>query len=339
MSVFGPNQVEELIIVNGNAAAEADVPSFIANAVSGDAQLLGKDGGALGLNKPFYALQKTAGNAARGLDYEFSDGVSPRLIESVRAVAYSEEIGKKVLVRGFGGNVIQNATYEVFIRIYNDGGALSTENFRFIYGNFVTDVNFVGTAEDIVDGIIDSMNKSLRLSYTDSGAFSVTKSAIPLGIEIEGLIQPTDRSKITGRPIEFDVQVTVKDNCNTLNCSTPAVYNFLEKDILSEVFPGTGTGKIVGNLEWFTKGYKYEPYRESAYPANFNTPYYADLNGEYNMIHITYFDERKYTNVERQYRVLTIAVGDDAAFAKVNAILADIRIASGLTTAELPDLA
>ena len=83
MSVFGPNQVEELIIVNGDAGLEASVADFIANAVSGDAQLLSKDGGALGLNTQFYALQKTAGNAARGLDYEFSDGINPRSFDRV----------------------------------------------------------------------------------------------------------------------------------------------------------------------------------------------------------------------------------------------------------------
>ena len=338
MSVFGPNQVEELIIVNGDAGLEASVTDFIANAVSGDAQLLSKDGGAIGLNKQFYALQKTAGNAARGLDYEFSDGINPRSVDRVKAIPFKEEKAKSILVKGFEGNVQQNATYEVFIRVYNDGGTMSTENFRFIYGSFVTDVNFAGTADDIVDGIIDNLNKTLRLSYTDSGSFVVSKSTSPLGVQIDSLIQPTDMAKNTGRPIEFDVQVAVKDNCNTLSCSTPGVYNFLEAEITEKGDPGVGTGKIVANLEWFTKGYKYEAYRGTAYPVDFNTPYYADLAGEYNMIHINYFKERSSVNVEKQHRVLTIAIKNDADFAKTDAILADIRTATGMSITELPDL-
>lgn len=338
MSVFGPNQVEELIIVNGDLAAESTVKDFLANATSGEAQLLSKSGGAIGLNKEFYALQKTAGNAARGLDFEFSDGVNPRSIDRIVALPFKAEVAKSMLVKGFDGNVVQNATYEVFIRVYNDGGTLSTENFRFIYGSFVTDINFAGTADDIVEGIVDNINKTLRLSYTDSGNFAVSKSTSPLGVQIDSLIQPTDMARNTGRPIEFDVQVAVKDNCNTLSCSTPGVYSFLETEVTDAGYPGVGTGKIVANLEWFTKGYKYEAYRDSAQPVNFNTPYYADLAGEYNMIHINYFKERSSVNVEKQHRVLTIAIKDDADFAKTDAILVALRLATGMSTAELPDL-
>lgn len=339
MSVFGPNQVEELIIGNAKGTA-ADVPAFIASAADREVQLLSKDGSALALNKDFYVLQKTDGNALRNLNYEFSDGINPRSINGVSAVAYSPEVAKMVRVEGFAGNVIQNATYEVFVRIYNDGGTLSTENFRFLYGNFVTGASFAGTDEDIVDGIIDSLNKAVSKSYSDMGSFTFTKSAAPLGIEIEGVIQDNKLGKITGRPIEFDIQVAVKDNCNALNCSTPAVYNFLEVNVVERGTPGVGTGKIVTNLEWFTKGYKYEPYRETGYPANFDSPYYASKGETYNMIHINYFKERAYTNVEKQHRVLTIAIAEaPGVFTQTNLVLADIRTATGLSLAELPDLA
>lgn len=345
MSVFGPNQVGELMI--GNAvAAETTVPTFIADASDKELKVLSKDGSNVALGKEFYVLQKTAGSAAKNLNYEFSDGINPKSVDFVKAVKYSPEAPKKVFVSGFTGNVIQNATYEVFVRVMNDGGTLSPENFRFIYGNFVTDSNFAGSAEDIVDGIIDSLNKNVNSSYEDTGNFVFTKETVAvegtLGIEVSGQIQDNVVGKIDGRPVEFDVQVAVKDNCINGDCSTPAVYNVLEQTTRQEATPGIGTGKFVTNYEWFTKGYKYEPYRETGYPANFSSPFYGDKNATYNIITIGYHKERPYTNVEKQHKVLTIAVEEAQGTGNgnvTNAVLADIRTATGLTTGELPDVA
>ena len=342
MSVFGFNQVGELMI--GNAvAAETTVPTFISSASDKELKVLSKDGSNVGLGKPFYVLQKTAGNAARGLNFEFSDVIDPKSIKSVYAKKYSPEVPREIFVSGFTGNVIQNATYEVFVRILNDGGTLSPENFRFIYGNFVTDANYAGSAEDIVDGIVDSLNKNIASSYTDVGSFTFTKETSPtLGIAISGIIQDNVLGKIDGRPIEFDVQVAVKDNCNTINCSTPGVYNALSSTVREAGFPGIGTGKQVTNLEWFTKGFKYEPYRETGYPADFNEPYYGSKNATYNMIHINYFKERDAVSVEKQHKNLIIAVEEAQGTGNgtvTNAILADIRTATGLTTGQLPDVA
>ena len=66
MSVFGPNQVEELII--GNAVAtETTLADFISTASDQEIKILSADGTAPAAGEDFRVFQKTAGSAAKGL--------------------------------------------------------------------------------------------------------------------------------------------------------------------------------------------------------------------------------------------------------------------------------
>ncbi len=325
MAVFGPNQKEELII--GEAlAGETKVSTFISGADNKEIGVYSKNGGAVAANQRFYVLQKTDGSASKGLNYEFSNGINPSGITKVSAHTYVAPTEKKVRVNGFTGTVKANSTYEVFIRILEDSGTMSVENFRHIIGSYTT-TDSGDTNTTVIAGIVKHLKLTLR--NEDEGMFTITAGSSFIDIEANPNIG--NASQDVGAALQFEVEATVKSVGNNPLTSLPTTYNILTADVTRKQSPGTGAGKYVNNLEWFTRGYNYEVYRGVNAPANFNQPdLYSDRNGKYGIIHINYEYKHNLVSGESQPAVLTIAVATDtlAENAVVNAILAKIRIAA-----------
>ena len=310
MSVFGPNQVGELII--GDAVAtETTIATFINSASNKEIAILAADGGNVAVNKKFKFLQKTAGDAGKGLNYEFSDVIDPKKIKRIVARTYAAETQKSVRITGFDGNVVANTTYSVEVRIFEDGGTLSPENFTVVSGYYVTGSNIAGVVStDIRDAIVTSLNANL-VKRGNSELVITTPDATETDILITGKFQDVFPGKITGRQIVFNVTAKVFNDVSILHENLGTLSTTIE----SENNSGEGTGKYAVNLEWFTKGYKYESYRATGYPADFGdrTPYYASKTGEYRAIHIAYFDDRSSPSVETQEKSLTILVSTEEA--------------------------
>jgi hypothetical protein len=320
--MFGPNQVGELMI--GNAAAtETTAATFIATADDKELTVVSDSGAAVAANVPFKVLQKAA--AAVG-GYEFSDIVDPKYVEKITLSTYLAEVQKSVDVAGFTGNALANTTYEVAIRLYS-GSGLSPENFDTIQGFYVTG-STVETATAIRDGLLSSLRKTL-IRRGDS-EFVTTANASPLGFTIAGKPQTNVPGKKDGRQIEFDVVVKTFPNAFDLTSITQNT-GLLTATTTVGNNPGSGTAKWLTNYEWFVKGMKYSPERQVGYPADFATPYYGSSSSVNNVIQIRYYTPRKETIVERQYKVLTIAIdkGTDtlANNAATNTILTRIRTA------------
>ena len=330
---FAPNQVGELIV--GNAVAtETTVATFIATASDKEIKLLSKDGTAPTAGKPFYFLQKTAGDSAKNLNYEFSDKIDPRYVEKITVAAYAPETAKSVKIDGFigVGIIAAKRTYEIQIRVENQ---LSPENFEHIVGYYVTgEVIGSDTATTVRDGLIDSINKNL----VRRGNSEFTVVANGTGILVTEKIQDNIPGKIPGRKLLFSVLGKVFNNVSD---GTNSDLGLLTSTQVTAGTYGNGTGKFATNFEWFVKGYKYDPNRLMGYPADFfdRTPFYTKKSGLYNVIQIVYFSPRKETSVERQYKVLTILVEKAANTlannAATNAVLADLRTAIG-TLATVP---
>lgn len=316
MSVFGPNQVEELII-GIDKATETTMSTFIASASDQEITIVADDGTTPIAGDNFKFLQKTAGSAAKGLNYEFSDVIGNKNVESIVLKEYAAETLKVVTVSGFTGNVVADTTYAVEVRIIQDGGTLSPENFATVTGYYVTGASVSGITDQIIqDGIIDSLNAN----FTRRGGGEIIAVTVDAdSFTVTGLAQVAVPGKITGRLIEFDVNPKQFDN-TAINHEN---LELLTAVVDTENNPGIGTGKYAVNLEWFTKGYKYEAYRQTGYPADFGdrTPTYASAATTYHVIHIRYKDSRISPTVEEQPRVLTILVGDGAITA-TNALLA-----------------
>jgi hypothetical protein len=317
MSVFGPKQVEELIL--GNAVAtEATVADFIATASEKEIKVLANDGGAAAEGKKFYLLQKTGGDASKGLNYEFSDRVDPKKIDKIILKEYAPEVQKEVTISGFT-NVQADTLYAVNVRLYNESGALSTENFRVISGYYQTGPSVTGvTAADIRDGVKAALDTELESRGGNEFVTSVSGD----DLVIAGKVQVANPSKDIGAMIQFDVTTKTLQKGDDFN------QGLLVATTTVAPYVGNGTGKYAVNLEWFTKGYKYSPLRDMD-PLGFDSPMYANPNGMYNAIHVKYYTDRNSPGVEVQEKVLTILVekaADDAASnAPTNAVLADLR--------------
>jgi len=329
--MYGPNQVGELII--GNAvASQTTAKTFIASAADKQIKALSESGIIVSDGTPFNFLQKTSGDASKGLNYEFSDVIDPSKIDKVTLKAYAAEVQKVNTITV--GTATANTTYEIEVRLYNDGGSLSPENFAIIQGFYVTGVS-AETTTAIKDGLLLSLQKNLikrgnfELDVVSTGASTFT---------ITSKVQKVVAGKLIGKQIEFDV--LGKSYSNTYDTTQPSINGGLVTVALTTAaFPGSGTGKFAVNFEWFVKGMKYEVYRQTGYPADFGTPYYASAAGVYNVIQIRYYSERKQTSIERQYKVLTILVDKvtdtPANNAATNSVLADLRTAIG-TRASVP---
>ena len=248
MSIFGPNQVEELII--GNAVAvQTTVSDFIDNAADGEIKVLSNKGGAAVLGEAFRLYQKSNGNAP--LNYEFSDVIIPSKVENVIVKAHAPEVQKSATFTITQAD--PNTTYSVELRLYNDGGSLSPENFVTISGYYVTS-SVVPAITEIRDGIIESLSNNLERR----GNFEFVVAANGTdAIDITGALQNVVPGKIIGKQIEFDVNGKSFPNVTLLHENTGLV----TFDVTAQNNPGCGTGKYAVNLEWFTKGYKYEVYR------------------------------------------------------------------------------
>ena len=334
MSVFGPNQVEELII--GDAvASETTAATFIASASDKEIKVLSADGTAPASGEDFKVLQKTA-STITGLNYEFSDTIPADKVDQVILKEYAAETLKSVRVEGFDGNLVANTTYTVEIRIYNDGGSLSPENFSVVSGYYVSGAVAPASAAVVRDGIVDSLNHNLTRRGGNEFVIT-TPNATETDILIAGAAQVAVPGKITGRQIEFDVTAKQFDN-TAVNHEN---LGLLTTTVVSTNNPGNGTGKYAVNLEWFTKGYKYEVYRQTGFPADFTerTPFYASQSLNYNAIHIKYKKSRISPTVEEQPRVLTILVerANLAGNSNTNDVLTDLRtiLGSGNVPADL----
>ncbi len=331
MSVFGPKQSAELFIGNAVAAA-ANTTAFRAGAAVGELKAVGAYGGAIAADEKFKILQKTAGDAGKNLDVEFSGVIDPAKVDYVTVRAYAPEIQKQVTVSGLTGAVEADTTYEVFVRIYNEGGSLSVENFVQIQGSYVTNRLGTDTFADVINGIVENINDQMALR--GQAEIVASGDAVAGTVTITGVEQPVVAGKITGKQIEFEVIAKVVSNVadpTRVDLSETLTVTIDQVNVW-----GLGTYKDAINYEWFVKGYDYEPYRQAGYPNDFSerTPFYSDPAGQYNVIAISHYKGSEAVSEERQFTTTSIFVDDQGGVAATNAVLADLRTVLG--TAKVP---
>jgi len=324
MSVFGPNQVEELVVLT-NANVADSVVKVADTSVAVDAE-----------GQKFRVLQDEGDE----LITQFTDLVDPAKVDKVILKEYEESVEKQVRVGNYvDASIIENATYILEVRILEVGGSLSSENFAIVSGYYQTGAS--DTAETVANGLANSINLNLSRRGGDELAVVAAEDGNNAGeyqVTITSIFQKAVAGKIIGTPVRFQVNHKIygtadpiAENVNNVTIAT-----------ITNGFPGTGTGKYAVNLEWFTKGYKYPHYRQTGFPADFGgrVPFFASSDKTYNVVHLKYFSDRQSPTVEKQQKVMTILVErtDLASNADVNSFLAQLRTTLG--SAKVPaDLA
>lgn len=315
MSVFGTNQVEELIILDSsNVANSVRKASVTDNAVDTEGE-------------KFRVIQEEGDL----LTSQFTDVVDPSKVNKVILKEFSAAVEKSVKVGNFvDADIVEDSTYILETRILEDGGTLSAENFAIVSGYYQTGSS--DTAQTVAENLAASINANLTRRGGDELEVVAQEDSGNAG-EYEVIItskpQNVVKGKIVGRPIRFEV------NHKIFTSGDPVSENVNNVDVETVTFPssGTGTGKYAVNLEWFTKGFKYEAYRETGYPADFTerTPFFASANKTYNVVHIKYFSDRQSPSVEKQQKVLTILVErtDLASNGDTNTLLGQLSTVLG----------
>ncbi|AGO48977.1 Putative structural protein [Cellulophaga phage phi14:2] len=337
MSAFGPQNSGDLL-VGSTYGTSANALAFITSANDKAIQVFSGDDTALAVNKPFKLLQK-ASSAKAG--FEFSEIIDPKSINYVKFDSYSAPVQRVLRVEGFTGTPRANVTYEVFIRLYNDGGTLSVENFRMIPAFYTTPSDVTGlTFATILTSLKSDLDKTL--AKEGSSLFTTSIDTTNGYFIVQGNNKSFVLGKKDGKPVEFELQAAVRDNGSATTLSG-ARYSDLTVATATAGSSGVGTGVQAANLEWFYKGYKYSRYREVDSVNGFPGIYQVDSSKTYHVGVISYYKERSYTNVEKQHRLLYILIdaadqdgaGAGTSFTAVNALIADLETVTGLTIADL----
>lgn len=316
-SILSPKNVGKLIIADA-LATETTNTTFNATASVGEVAVVSSNGAAVAAKKPFKLINKRD-TSLTGVN--ISDTIDPNQIDYVKVKGYVAEVPKIVTVSGFSGTPISNATYRVSIRKYD--GIQSSENFRHVHGFVVTPVNTTMTYANIQAELVKNLNASLK---KENALSEIEASVSGTTIVLTGKVQGFTLGKVAGEPVNFDVEVSVKDNSPATLAEAGTSYNVLTVATTQEINPGIGTGKQVALAEYFLKGYENADYgRETGFPNNFNVTYLADPAGQYKTLIIGFHKDREGTNVERQFKELTLV---STSIAVINGVKAAIATAA-----------
>lgn len=320
-SIISPKNVGKLMIATA-VASETTNSTFNSGASIGEVAVIKADGAAAAANLPFKVVLKKS-TALTGV--EFSDTVDPKQIDFVKLGVYQAEQAKVVTVSGFTGTAMTNVTYRVSIKKFD--GIQSPENFRFIHGFYVTPPTGTMPAYSVIlASLRDQLNSELRRN-NENGEIVVTVSGTTL--VFTGQVQTATIGRDSGDPVEFTVEVSVKDNSPATLATADYNYPILTVTNTTPIKPGVGTGKQVALTEYALWGYETGDYgREMGYPNNFTFTSRASVAANYNTIVIGFHKDREGVNVERQFKEFTIVFPytNLASNANTNAFLAKLRV-------------
>ena len=321
-SILSPKNVGKLVIATA-VASETTNTTFVATAAVGKVQIVKSDGSAGAANLPFKLVHKKD-TSLTGVD--FSDTIDPKQLDYVKLGAYQAELPKIMNVAGFTGNAIVNATYRVSVRKYD--GIQSPENFRHVHAFVVTPATGTVTHAAVLAELVLNLNSSLK---REDALKELVASVSTSNLVVTGKVQTYFLGKDAGEPVQFEVEVSVKDNSPATLALVDTVYNILTVTTTQGIKPGVGTGKQVALAEYSLKGYENTDYgREAGFPYNFNQTYLASPAGTYNTVVLGFHKDREGVVVERQFKELTVVmpftVGSNASNAAINGLLARLRV-------------
>ena len=319
MGLAGQNQVRHMYV--GDAPSGVSTLATLKSAgVASDLIVLSADGSSVSAGEDFKLFQKdTLGNVVS------SDTIKAANVISAKSIAYEAAENKAVTISALTVDV--NSLYTVKIEI-SQHGSLSQEDTYLKQGYYKAVTG--NTAEDIVDGLIASLNRNFSREVGATASenpyfdFSKTGSGASAALVVTGKTQGTnfDGDKFIKVVDSFSVDISC-ETYPTVEVTTPA------KD-------GKGTGFQVVEMEHYLIGERGDYLRESHYPYNLpQVGQFADVSSNYNLIEIAYFDEGR-DEAKKSKKGLTIAVPFTTlgANTKVNSVIADLNTILGAGTVD-----
>lgn len=279
------NTIRDYVVANEGLATETTLSTFTASADPGEIGVFSKDGTAPTLGKPFVVALKTDDSII------VSDVIKPKRVNNVYLQPYAAEVPRQVTLSTFPvpANAGERYEYQVMIRI-DRFGSHSNENFYIKHGHFIlTQTSGPLTAQAVVDGLIDNLNKSFskepKATATTNPLFTFARTSSGAGsnLVITAKEQPLELGKREGRPIDFNVTVQVwKVGDEMFGVPQPTV------TVTQAGHPGTGTGKRVAINEFFYRGARGDANKGVGYPYTWSqaTKTLADQSATYDLVHL-----------------------------------------------------
>lgn len=317
MGLAGQKQVRHMY-VGLTAPANANVAAVKAGA-SGNLSILSADGTAVAAGKPFKLYEKDAlGNVIS------SDTIKPENVLDARSVAYTAKTLGVYTISGISFDA--NSLYTVELSIIGFG-SLSNEDEYLKKGFF--QAGSTGTAEDVVDGLIASLNRNFSrepgCTATSNPYFAFSKT----GTGASAALVITEKSEWLAKQFDADkfINTELYFNVNAKFATAPTQsFTTLPK-------PGIGTGPQVQAMEFYLLGERADFYRRAGYPHDIKQiDLFSTFAGEYDIIEISYFDEGR-DEAKKSKKTLTIALPTAAApNADVNRVIGNLNTILGAGT-------
>lgn len=340
--MVGENQVRNILVAS--TFPEHATISALRGGSNGDLAALDSDGTAVvNDSEIMFALKNNQGKV------RLSDVIKPANVTSASVIQYAAATKKVVTVNSI--TVTANKIYSISL-IVQGFGSLSVENELVLKGHYKAKTG--DNAEDIVDGLIINLSKSIGrqqptlgttsnftkqdttvVKIADNPWFTLAKS----GTDAAAAIVITEKAweanyYVTNKKIRLQLDWDVV--CAALDDDTanPTVA------VTTAAVAGKGTGYQIRTIEAYLLGNIQDSYRGIGYPHNFDAEYDSTLTGTYNVIELEYFDESR-DDPKKSKKQLTIVIPftNLAGNSVTNLIITEINKALNSSTVTLSALA
>lgn len=323
------------LMVGDVQATETNYTDFASSASAKELRIVTAQGASPSGKTPFKVLQKKKDGTVK-----ISRTIKPDEIESIGASVYVAETQTQYV---FSSITAPTAGDKIVLqlRVYN-AGSVSDNQWMNFFGEYIAKTG--DDAEDVVDGIIASVNNSF-LQYpgstsTSNPLFTLTKggSGAAATLTVVAKEQSLDLGLKDGRRIEYDASFYKLDNNNNGRVDIATETKTGGKD-------GNGTLKQVQRIEFFSRGNYGDQYGNMGWPNVFSgsTRVEADVTEGYHMIDIMYRHKGGTFTDHGVLGQITIAVanvdqdggGAGTVFTEVNKIINVLETVTGFTIADL----
>lgn len=299
--LYGDKQFRKVYIATAANTAARATPDLLAD---GEVQAFRADGADEAAAGERFKIFTNIGGVI-----ESSDAIDPANVIVSSTTNYAADVNKVMTITI--PTPVVGESFEVRLLV-RDWGMTSAWDYVTVYGQFTA---ATAVAADVATGLAASLNKSLaKVTTTKVGITTSTADLIATGTNADFKLFQFD-----GKPVDFEFSLT--QPTQLLATVTTA-----RKD-------GKGEGYDIKHLEHFSKMVTGDFYADSeiSYPDNL-------LAGEsltYDVIEISYYDERKSAPGDKQRKIITIAPLSTLTLADANAQITAPLQTIGLGLADL----
>lgn len=222
-----------------------------------------------------------------------------------------------------GGEPVAGQEYALWITLYNWGG-LSRENSYVKFGAVYATADM--DASDFYEALYNSLIRNFQREPEQ--VFNFALVGAPGSYTGVTITEAISQDYVPGYYQEEPLDITLRTD--TILVNGDELHWGVITDNTDVTVAYEENGRNIANLEWFTLGERGDVYREVGAPYIIRSTYLTNPDTQYDVVDIKFYYSGTNHAVQKSNKVLTI-VADTAQRAQLNALLAAIATATGLT--------